>query len=95
MIVDKSRCELLHEIMAVDFKLYDLQLYLDTHPFDEDALCMYQNLVNDADELTEEYEEKYGPLTPKSAAGNGLKIHGHGRGGKKICGDMRKNCNTL
>ena len=49
MIVDKSRCELLHEIMAVDFKLYDLQLYLDTHPFDEDALCMYQNLVNDAD----------------------------------------------
>ena len=59
-----------HEIMAVDFKLYDLQLYLDTHPFDEDALCMYQNLVNDADELTEEYEEKYGPLTPKSAAGN-------------------------
>ncbi len=70
MNVDKSRCELLHEIMAVDFKLYDLQLYLDTHPFDEAALCMYQNLVNDADDLMEEYEEKYGPLTPKSAAGD-------------------------
>lgn len=65
-----NKCELLQSIMEHDFKLYNLQLYLDTHPFDEDALCMYQNLVNDTDALKEEYEEKYGPLTANSAAGD-------------------------
>ena len=70
MIVSRSKCELLREIQAHDFKLYDLQLFLDTHPFDEEALCMYQNLVNDVDELKEEYEEKYGPLTANAAAGD-------------------------
>lgn len=70
MIVNRSRCELLREIQAHDFKLYDLQLYLDTHPFDEEALCMYQNLVNDTDDLKAEYEEKYGPLTANAAAGD-------------------------
>ena len=62
--------ELLRQIQAYDFKLYDLQLYLNTHPFDEETLCMYQNLVNDTDTLKDEYEEKYGPLTAPSAAGD-------------------------
>ena len=70
MIVNKSRCELLREIQALDFKLYDLQLYLDTHPFCEETLCMYQNLVNETEVLKAEYEEKYGPLTPVAAAGD-------------------------
>ena len=65
-----NKDELLHQIMANDFKLYDLQLYLDTHPFDEETLCMYQSLVNDTDDLKEEYEEKYGPLTANAAAGD-------------------------
>lgn len=69
MIVN-NRCELLNQIMAVDFKLYDLQLYLDTHPFDREALCKYQNLVNECDALKDEYEEKYGPLTANAAAGD-------------------------
>ena len=65
-----DREELLEEIMAHDFKIYDLQLYLDTHPFDEETLCMFQNLVNDAEDLRAEYEEKYGPLTANAAAGD-------------------------
>ena len=37
MIVDDREC-MLRELQALDFKLYDLQLYLDTHPFDKDML---------------------------------------------------------
>ena len=42
MIVDDREC-MLRELQALDFKLYDLQLYLDTHPFDKDMLCLYQD----------------------------------------------------
>ena len=70
IVSNMSKDELMKDIMAHDFKLYDLQLYLNTHPSDENALCMYQNLVNDTDELKDEYEEKYGPLTACSAAGD-------------------------
>lgn len=59
---------MLKELQALDFKLYDLQLYLDTHPFDEDALCLYQDTADEAADKREEYESKYGPLTPENAA---------------------------
>lgn len=67
-VAENNKEELMKKIMAYDFKLYDLGLYLDTHPFDEEALCMYQNLVNDAEDLKDEYEEKYGPLKQKAGA---------------------------
>ena len=59
---------MLKELQALDFKLYDLQLYLDTHPFDEEALCLYPNTADEAMDKREEYEAKYGALTPEVAA---------------------------
>ena len=38
----------LQELMALDFKLYDLQLYLNTHPFDGEILELYQDLSKEA-----------------------------------------------
>ena len=67
MIVDDREC-MLRESQALDFKLYDLQLYLDTHPFDKDMLCLYQDTADEAMEKREEYESKYGPLTAVDAA---------------------------
>ena len=67
-MTEDKRC-LLNEIMAIDFKLDDLELYLDTHPFDEDVLDMYQKLTNESEEKRAKYEEMYGPLTVSSAAG--------------------------
>ena len=60
----------LHELMALDFKLYDLQLYLDTHPFDDEALEIYQELSKDAQAARIKYESTYGPLSPTNAATN-------------------------
>ena len=37
MKIKKERLELLKEIMALEFSLVDLNLYLDTHPEDERA----------------------------------------------------------
>lgn len=55
-------------IASIRLKLYDLQLYLDTHPFDKDMLCLYQDTADEAMEKREEYESKYGPLTAVDAA---------------------------
>ena len=52
----------LQELMALDFKLYDLQLYLNTHPFDREILEQYMDLADKAEMARAEYEEKYGPL---------------------------------
>lgn len=65
--MEDRKC-MLKEIMALDFKLNDLALYLDTHPFDEDVLCMYQELVEEANDKKEEYEKKYGPLNRENGA---------------------------
>ena len=67
MTVTERECKL-KELQALDFKLYDLQLYLDTHPFDEDALCLYQDTADEAMDKREEYESKYGPVTANVAA---------------------------
>ncbi len=58
----------LKELMALDFKLYDLQLYLNTHPFDRDALEIYQDVSEEAQKVRDEYEAMYGPLKAMNAA---------------------------
>ena len=58
----------LKELMAQDFKLYDLQLYLNTHPDDVEAIEAYRELAEEAEMAKKKYEEEYGPLTAKNAA---------------------------
>lgn len=58
-----SRQNLLREIMAVDFFLDDLALYLDTHPMDRRALLTYNDYLKRAKAMRENYERAYGPLT--------------------------------
>lgn len=56
---DKMSCEL----MALQFALTDLNLYLDTHPEDTDAIRLYNNIVAKRKVLEETYQSMYGPLT--------------------------------
>lgn len=58
-----SRQRLLREIMAIDFAIYELALYLDTHPKDRKALKDHNEYVRRSNRLKRMYEEKYGPLT--------------------------------
>ncbi len=65
--MNDQECKL-KDLMALDFKLYDLQLYLNTHPFDKEALALYQDVADEAEVARAEYEEKYGPLKAANAA---------------------------
>lgn len=59
----KDMVDLLKEIMAVDFVVYELALFLNTHPMDRRALEDHNNFARRSQELRTMYEKKYGPLT--------------------------------
>lgn len=63
MKIERERLELLKEIMAIDFSLVELNLYLDTHPYDQRALMLHNEYVVKSKRLKEKYEEKYDMLT--------------------------------
>ncbi len=64
---NSSREQLLKQIDEVSFTLYDLLLFLDTHPCDEDAMACYRRHVGTRKQLLKEFAEKFGPLTPDTA----------------------------
>ena len=67
-MAELSKTELLKWLQQYNFAAYDMLLYLDTHPCDKKAFKLYKELVEKTKSLKNEYEEKYGPLTPYSAA---------------------------
>ncbi len=64
-----SRDKLLRTLSSVQFALWELHLYLNTHPNDLSALAMHEKYALKFRQLKKEYEENYGPLSPKSGEG--------------------------
>ena len=58
-----GREALLKQITILDFMAVDLQLYLNTHPTDKDALEMYNDCIDNARAAKKVYEQQFGPLT--------------------------------
>ncbi len=67
--MENNRQAALKNLMAADFTAFELQLYLDTHPDDKEAMSKYTEAVGKAAVLRTEYENMYGPITAASAAG--------------------------
>ena len=65
MGMERNRAVLLNKILKTGFVLNDLALYLDTHPTDMNALRHYEFYQKKHEELTREYESRYGALTRK------------------------------
>jgi len=61
-VYSKDMVNLLKEIMAVDFAVYELALFLNTHPTDRRALEDHNTFATKSQELKAMYEKKYGPL---------------------------------
>lgn len=61
--MDHKKAELLREITEIDFYIVDLNLFLNTHPMDHDALAHYNSCVVKANSLKGKYEKLYGMLT--------------------------------
>ena len=59
----RERKTLLNEIGKIDFVLVELNLYLDTHPFDQQALTNIRHFQKMKKQLVQEYTGNYGPLT--------------------------------
>ncbi|MCC8100822.1 MAG: spore coat protein CotJB [Clostridiales bacterium] len=55
-------CQLLQYLDEASFCAYDLMLYLDTHPNDENAREAFRGYKHKRDHALRLYEEKYGPL---------------------------------
>lgn len=52
----------MRELMALDFVLKELELYLDTHEDDKEAFASYQKYLRLAKEGRDRYIEMYGPV---------------------------------
>jgi len=60
--VDERYYALLEQLQAIDFVLVELNLYLDTHKDDPEALQQYNHYVQERWCLVQEFERLYGPL---------------------------------
>ena len=58
-----ERMELPGQIRRLGFVLYDLILFLDTHPQDEGAMALYEECLQKYKSARKEYAGFYGPLT--------------------------------
>jgi len=63
-----DREQLLREYGEMAFAAFDIMLFLDTHPFNSEALMAHAHYCRAAAALKNEYEMKYGPLTACSGA---------------------------
>lgn len=61
-----TRSELMKQIQATDFALYDAQLFLDSHPDNAQALAFFHKTQEISKELRQKYTEMFGPLTADS-----------------------------
>ena len=59
-----ERQRLLNKIKKYDFSLKELNLYLDTHPDCRRALALFNNHQTIRQNCIEEYNRRFGPLTP-------------------------------
>lgn len=65
-----ERERLLRRLSALDFACVDLQIYLDTHPDDPNALHKLEEYNKKATALRKEFEERFGPLESINAEPN-------------------------
>ena len=63
MADNSNRINLLRAIQMYDFYLTELNLYLDTHPYDKKALSKFNEVNSKKEQAYKTYIENYGPLT--------------------------------
>ncbi|MCM1045927.1 MAG: spore coat protein CotJB [Candidatus Gastranaerophilales bacterium] len=59
--------KLLRDIGIVDFVLVELTEYLDTHPFDRNAMEYFNHYARIKNQMSKEFARKYYPLTTELA----------------------------
>ncbi len=62
--------QMLRDIGIVDFVLVELMLYLDTHPFDRNAMEYFNHYNRIKNQMEKEFSQKYYPLNKNLADSN-------------------------
>ncbi len=57
-----NKFEILKQLTLLDFVAVDLQLYLDTHPNDEEIIVKYNEIIEAGDKLRAALEDNREPL---------------------------------
>ena len=57
-----ERERLLRRLSAAQFAAWELNVFLDTHPNNAEALARYKAYKRTAEELMAQFESKFGPL---------------------------------
>lgn len=60
---NSNRKAMLKAIQIASFSVVETTLYLDTHPFDQEALSALIQYTAEKQAAVEAYEEAYGPIT--------------------------------
>jgi spore coat protein JB len=62
MINRTDQLQLLRQLQEIDFTLLELNLYLDTHPNDLQAIQQFNGLSERRAQFRQTYETQFGPL---------------------------------
>ena len=65
-----ERDMLLRQIQSIQFSIWELHIFLDTHPNDAEATRMMQNYQEKSNKLVKKFEEQFGPLSSASGSAN-------------------------
>ncbi len=68
MLTEKNKLQ--NELSALQFMMWELHLYLDTHPHDASAKARLAKYRAAAAAKKAAYEEKYGPLDANGGCGS-------------------------
>ena len=60
---------LLRRLSAAQFAVWEMHLFLDTHPCDAAAIEAYNNYYTRYKELLKEYAERFGEISPQTENG--------------------------
>ena len=67
---DCGDTDIKRRLSELQFAQIDLNLYLDTHPYDEEALKMFKKVSKTLESLKYDYIRKYGPLKARDSSEN-------------------------
>lgn len=62
--MENKRNQLMYAIQMYDFYLYELQLYLDTHPTCQNGLNAFRNYKALREQAVQTYNRSFGPISP-------------------------------
>lgn len=71
-VISNQKMEDLYKLQEIAFAAHDINLYLDTHPNDTNAINLYNEYNKQEKMLNSMYERKYGPLDLSDEEGLGM-----------------------